>query len=153
MSLAVSLHNTIQKCNVLQKPTEQLKGYFTNHSTVHKTALVVAHLFRALPMVAAKMVLPFSTPVSLVVCFLGSVFYRIVVEGHCPFKYAIPSFAGAIAIIAAYPAVVDVINGVAFASLGAFSLAVVSFLPLACYLTYAVLTISYDVDHPPKACH
>lgn len=153
--MSVSFHQFIQRCNVLQRPRAALNTYFKNHSTVYKTVLFVDHLFRVIGMTGMmaviKTALPFSFPINLGICFAGALFYSLTVEVKCPLKFALPAFAGAVAFPIAFTALNSMISGVAFASLGAFALAFASLLPLAGYLTYVVLTVNYDVDHPCTA--
>ena len=93
MSLDVALHNCIEKYNILQKPTEQIAGYFREHPNVYKAALLVNHIFRALAMASFCAALPFSAPINIGICFAGSLFYRLTVETNCAYKFALPSFA------------------------------------------------------------
>jgi hypothetical protein len=147
MSLDVALHNCIERYNVLQKPTEQIAEYFREYPNVYKVALLVNHIFRALAMAAFCAVLPFSTPINIAICFAGSLFYRLTVETNCAYKFALPAFAGSIAIPMAATALTNIITGVALVSLTAFGLALVSLLPLAAYVTYIALTVNYDVNN------
>ncbi len=146
-SLDVTLHNFIEKYNVLQKPTEQISEYFREHPNFYKVALLVNHVFRALAMAAFCYMLPFSAPVNIAICFAGSLFYRLTVETNCAYKFALPAFAGSVAIPIAITALNSLVTGVAFASLSAFGLAFISLIPLVTYVTYIVLTVNYDVDN------
>ena len=147
MSCDLTLHNWIEKYNVLQKPTVQISEYFRSHPDVYKAALIANHLFRAVSMAALTAFMPFGAPVNIALCFAGSLFYRLTVETNCAYKFALPAFAGSIAIPLALTALTHLVTGVAFASLGGFAVAVVSFVPFAAYLTYVVLTVNYDVDN------
>lgn len=142
-----ALHHFIEKYNILQKPTERLSAFFQEHPTAYKVALLVNHVFRALAMTAFCAMLPFSAPVNLGICFAGSLFYRLTVETNCAYKFALPAFAGAVAIPMGMAAMTSLVTGVAFASLYAFGLAMLSLAPLAAYATYIVLTVNYDVDN------
>lgn len=135
-----------QFSTILQKPTEQVSEYLTAHPDLYKAALLANHLFRALAMTAFAVFLPFSIPINLAICFAGSLFYRLTVENNCAYKFALPAFAGSIAIPVAAGAITTLVTGVAFASMGAFALACLSLVPLAAYLTYIVVTVSNDVD-------
>ncbi|MBS3904743.1 MAG: hypothetical protein KGZ39_05405 [Simkania sp.] len=146
MTLSLSLHNTIEKYNVLEKPTNQLYEYFKTHPSLYKTALVANHLFRAVSMAAFALALPFSIPISAGICFAGSLFYRLTVETHCAYKFALPAFAGSIALPMGQTALADLISGVAFTSMSTFALALVSSLPLTAYFAYIALTVNHDVD-------
>jgi hypothetical protein len=116
------------------------------YPNLHKTALVVNHLFRAVAMTALYGVMPFSMPVNMGICFGGSLFYRLTVETHCTYKFALPAFAGSIAFPLANTAVNYAVSGLAFSCLGAFVDTLTSALPLIAYLSYVVLTVNYDVD-------
>jgi hypothetical protein len=144
---ATALHDFIEKNNVLQKPTEQITAYFTEHPTFYKAALLANHFFRALSMAALCAFMPFSPLINLAICFGGSLFYRLTVETNCAYKFALPAFAGSIAIPLGAVALANLVTGVAFASLYAVGLAFLSFLPLAAYVTYIVLTVNYDVEN------
>lgn len=142
----VSLHKFIVNYNILQKPTEQISSYLKTHPTLCKAVLLANHLFRAFAMSALCLAMPFSASVNVATCFVGSVIYRLTVETNCAYKFALPAFAGSIAIPMATPALSDLISGIAFCSLKDFALACTSLLPLAAYLTYIALTVGYDVD-------
>jgi hypothetical protein len=144
---AEALHHFIEKHNILQKPTEQLSAFFQEHPTAYKVALLVNHVFRALAMTAFCAMLPFAAPINIAICFAGSLFYRLTVETNCAYKFALPAFAGSIAIPMGMTALTSIVTGVAFASMNAFGLALLSLVPLAAYVTYIVLTVSYDVDN------
>jgi hypothetical protein len=150
MLLATSFHNFIEKHNVLQKPTMQISNYFNKHPDLYKVVLAVNHIFRDISMAAFPLILPFSAPVSIGICFAGSLFYRLTVEGHCPYKFALPAFAGATAFLLAKVTLPQLISGVAFTSLSAFAIAFSSLIPLVGYVVYIALTISYDVDNQSK---
>lgn len=146
MTLAAQLHQFIDKCNVLHEPTKAIEEYLIEHPDLYKAALLVNHIFRAMSMAAFSVCLPFSAPVTAAICFIGSLFYRLTVETHCAYKFALPAFAGMIAFQIAQAGLAELISGVAVASLSAFAVASVSFLPLVAYFVYIVLTVSYDVD-------
>ena len=104
------------------------------------------HVIRALMTAAFCAALPFSVPVNLAVCFAGSLIYRLTVETNCAYKFALPAFAGSIAIPMAATACTELVHGLAFASLSATAVAFASLVPLAAYMTYVVLTVNYDVN-------
>lgn len=144
--MSLSLHNFIDQCNVLQKPTDQFKGYFKEHPVAYKVALLANHLFRTASMIGLQMILPFSPYANLAICFAGSLFYRLTVETNCAYKFALPAFAGSIALPIGITALFDFIHQAAFASLQAFAKATASLVPLTGYLVYIALTVNYDVD-------
>jgi hypothetical protein len=147
MSFDVALHHCIEKYNILQKPTEQISGYLREHPDVYKVVLLVNHVFRAVAMAAFCSLLPFSVPLNLSICFLGSLFYRLTVETNCAYKFALPAFAGSVAIPMAATALTSIIKGIALTSLNAFGLFFVSLLPFAAYVTYIGLSVNYDVNN------
>jgi hypothetical protein len=144
--MALTLHNFIDKYNPLQLPTDQIYNYLQKHPNFYKTALLANHIFRAVSMTAFNLLLPFSTPANIAICFAGSLFYRLTVETHCAYKFALPAFAGALAFPMAYKAILDLIQGAAFVSINVFAASLAQTLPLAAYFTYIVLTVDYDVD-------
>jgi hypothetical protein len=147
MPFDVALHNCIEKNNVLLKPTEQTSTFFRERPQFYKVALLVNHVFRALAMAAFCYLLPFAAPISIGICFAGSLFYRLTVETNCAYKFALPAFAGSLAIPLAVKALAHIITGVALVSLGTFAIAVLSMLPLVAYVTYIAATVNYDVNH------
>jgi hypothetical protein len=146
MSLATSLHKTIVDYNVLKEPTDQIAHYLKSHPALQKAVLLTNHIFRAVAMTAFCFALPFSTPINIGICFAGSLFYRLTVETHCSYKFALPAFAGSLAMPLAKMALPELVSGVAFASLNAFAAMCLSVAPMAAYLSYIALTVSYDVD-------
>lgn len=146
MTLALRLHECIERYNILASPTDRIHEYMREHKGLYKVALVVNHLFRALSMSAFMMCTPAPTLVSAGVCLLGSLFYRLTVETNCAYKFALPAFAGAVALMIGKTALTQIINGVALASIGTFATALVTLLPLTSYVMYIVLTVDYDVD-------
>jgi len=144
---AEALHRFIERCNILEKPTEQINAFFREKPGFYKVALLANHLFRAVSMVAFCAMLPFSAPLNIMICFAGSLFYRLTVETNCAYKFALPAFAGSLAIPIGMNALTSIVTGVAFASMHAFGLAIISLIPLTAYVTYTVLTVNYDVDN------
>jgi hypothetical protein len=148
MSLSVQFQNALEQVNVLKKPTETIKEYLNNHPTLYKIALLVNHIFRASAMAFFMLALPFSFPVNLALCFSASLFYRLTVEGNCSYKFALPAFAGAVAMPFAQAAISQAAS---IATIGLL-------LPLTAYVVYIVLTVNYDVDQscqaftPKKSC-
>lgn len=147
MSFDVTLHDLIEKYNILQKPTELISEGFKNHPNFFKAALLVNHGFRAAAMTAFCWALPFSAPTNISICFAGSLFYRLTVETNCAYKFALPAFAGSIAIPMAVAALNQLTSGIAFVSLRSTATAFGSLLPFAIYATYIVLTVNYDVNN------
>lgn len=150
MNLATYLHTFINNYNILKTPTEKLRDYLKEHPNFYKSTLLANHVFRAASMAAFSRFLPCSAPVSAGICFAGSLFYRLSVEINCAYKFALPAFAGSTAFLMGRDALTDVVSGAAFASLGKLSKASASLAPLGLYLSYIVLTVSYDVDNPTK---
>jgi len=142
MNLSIHLHQFIERNSPLNKWAGQTRTFLLSRPHFYKVALVVNHLFRTALMAAFFVIFPSA----LCACLAGSLFYRLTVENNCAYKFALPSFGGACAYLCADRAATRVITGAAFASLKAFAWATASFLPLAAYLGYIVLTVSYDVD-------
>ena len=141
------LHQFIEAHNFLQKPTQQISQFFRENPTCYKVALLVNHIFRAGAMAAFCAMMPFVAPVNLAICFAGSLFYRLTVETNCAYKFALPAFAGSVAIPIGASAISGLISGVAFASLSSLGMTFISLVPLVVYVSYIVLTVNYDVDH------
>lgn len=144
MSCDLSIHGA--SCNFLQRLTEEIGAYLREHPHLYKIVLLVNHVFRAVSMLALSLVLPFSPAINTLICFASSLFYRVTVETHCAFKFALPAFAGSLAFPPALAALMDLISGVAFASLGAFALTCLCLVPLVAYFSYIALTVSHEVD-------
>ncbi len=147
MSAVAGFHDMLEQYNVLKMPTAAINEYFRSNPNVYKAALLVNHVFRAIAMAAFCAAMPFAIPVNIAICFVGSLFYRLTVETNCAFKFALPAFAGSLAIPLAYTALTSLIGGVAFASLSAFGIAFVSLIPLVAYVTYIVLTVDDEVNN------
>jgi hypothetical protein len=146
VSMSLALHKLIENCNVLQRPTDQLKGYFRSHPVAYKVALLANHLFRTASMIGLQMILPFSPLANMGICFTGSLFYRLTVETNCAYKFALPAFAGSLAAPMGIHALFDFIHQTAFESLQTFAQATMSIVPLTAYVVYIALTVNYDVD-------
>jgi hypothetical protein len=134
--MAASLHNFIDRHNILVGLTKKFQEVFSKSPTLYKVVLVANHLFRAAMMFTLLKCLPLSWPINGAVCLLGSFFYRLTVENNCAYKFALPSFAGGLAIAV-------------LASAKAIFLPL-SLLPSIAYGAYIVLTVSYDVDAKMK---
>lgn len=153
----VSFNDFIDRNNCLKGPTDKLATFFENHPTLYKVALVFNHLFRAAVMVGF-MFIPGLPPLpAMGVCFAASLFYRLTVERNCAYKFALPAFAGSVAFMIAIPALIGFINGAALFSVSSALMASASFIPLALYGAYVLLTVNYDVNKnmKPKCddCH
>ena len=146
MDLSVSFHDCLDSFNILKEPTSKLSDYFDSHPTAYKIALIVNHLFRAAMMVGLMFIPYVPLPVSMAVCFVGSVFYRLTVEKNCAYKFALPAFAGAAAFMLALPGLISMINGIAFTSFATGLLACATFVPFILYGAYIILTVNYDVN-------
>lgn len=142
MGLAVRFNDCIDRYNILKTPTTRITNFFDEHPTAYKIALVTNHLFRAAAMIGL-MFIPFVPKIpTMVICFVGSLFYRLTVEKNCAYKFALPAFAGA----ASFMLAIKMINGVAFASIASGALACASLMPLILYGAYVLITVDYDVD-------
>lgn len=159
--LSVRFHETIDRFNFLQRPTECIAEYFDTHPTAYKIALIFNHLFRAAMIVGIMFIPHVPLAASMSICFVGSLIYRLTVERNCAYKFALPAFFGAMAFMFALPAFISMINGAAFLTAAAGIKAFVSFVPLVLYGGYVLLTVNYDVDkalgrlpgqEAPKAC-
>lgn len=148
----VKFHQFIENYNVLESATNAIKEFFNDHGLLHKIALVANHVFRAVAMSALCLYLPFAPAVNIGLCFAGSLFYRLTVETNCPFKFALPAFAGSLAIPLGVQAILDLVNQVAFSSMAVFATAVISTVPLFTYASYVLLTVNYDVNNHTYDC-
>ena len=143
---AVKLHGLIDRYNVLTEPTKKISTYLNSHRTLYKIALVVNHLFRAVAMAAFLTVMPFSMPINALICFAGSLFYRLTVETNCAYKFALPAYAGSLAFISGKHTLPSLISGAAFSSLKSLMIGLGSLRLIGFYITYVVLTVDYDVN-------
>jgi hypothetical protein len=91
--------------------------------------------------------MPCSAAASIGICFAGSLFYRLTVETRCAYKFALPAFAGSLALPMGWEALAKLVQGAAFSSLRAFGAACANLAPCLGYMAYVVLTVDYDVDH------
>lgn len=132
MSLATCLHNFIEHHNILQQPTYQIGTFLRAHTTLYTIILVANHLFRAATMGAFMLLSPYSIAITAALSAASSLIYRLTVETHCAYKFAVPSYAGGIACYLLFHA----------STMLTHSLAVCA---SAAYFTYVVLTVHYDV--------
>ena len=151
MSLTTRFHHGMDRYNFLCKPAREIHTYLNNHPTLYKMALFANHFFRAAAMYFLMIALPCSTLVNTAICFAGSLFYRLTVENNCAYKFALTSFAGAIAWTAGKQGILALVQTSALSSLSAFVTALITAAPLAAYACYILLTVSYDVDQNTPA--
>ncbi len=141
-----NFNNFIDKWNVLTRPTDCFAKFFGKHPALYKAALIVNHLFRAAMMVGFMFIPGIPKVPGMVICFTASLFYRLTVEKNCAYKFALPAFAGALAVMLAIPAITNMINKIAFTSAGRGVLSCVSLIPIPLYIAYLLLTVSHEVD-------
>lgn len=146
MSLSVKFHHCIDKYNILETPTEIIAKHLKHHPTTYKIALLIFHLFRAAMVVGLMFIPHLPLYARMIICFSGSLAYRLIVEKKCPYKFALPAFFGAAAFMLALPAIISMINQTAFLTVGGGFKAVSSLLPLSFYGIYILLTVDYDVN-------
>lgn len=148
----VKLHQFIENNNIFDNFADAVKDFFKEHPLAHKIALVANHIFRALAMSALCLALPFAPAANIGICFAGSLFYRLTVENNCPFKFALPAFAGSLAIPLGVQAILDFVSHVAFASLDTFIKTTGALVSLFAYTSYVLLTVNYDVNNHEYNC-
>jgi hypothetical protein len=146
MSISLQLHHWIDQNNLLKSPTKKIHAYMMDRRDIYKVVLIANHFFRAFSMAGALLVLhcPFWTKAFL--CFSASLIYRLTVETNCAYKFALPSFAGSIALPMGKEGAALFINRAAFSSLKTFAEALGSLAFFSLYATYVILTVDYDVD-------
>jgi hypothetical protein len=144
--MSVALHNLIDKVNFLPKVRDEINNFLRDHPNLYKVVLIANHFFRAIAITALTAWLPFSLPVNIAICAAGSLFYSLTMErgGH---KLALPALAGSLTFKAGVAAFQQIVNGVAFASFETFATTFGTFVPLAAYAVYVILTVNYDVNH------
>lgn len=120
--------------------------WLDDHPTINKVVIVVNHLFRALAMATLITLLPYSHLVNCGLTLAASLFYRVTVERCCPFRFALHSCAGGAAMVAAQPALIDLVAGLAFESLQTLGRALLQIAPLGLYLGWVVYISSLSVD-------
>ncbi|MCH9610056.1 MAG: hypothetical protein S4CHLAM81_08320 [Chlamydiales bacterium] len=130
----------------LEQPTQQIAKFYENRPTALKATLVVNHLFRAASMVGFMFIPGIPKPVAWSVCALGSLFYRLTVEKNCAYKFALPAFLGAAAVMALLPTFRNLMQGGAFATASAGALTVLSFVPLLLYAAYVPHAVHHEVE-------
>lgn len=132
--------NFLKDFDPLTRPTQAVKDWLSDHPTVFKIALIANHLFRAAMMTGFMMALPYSAPVNGLICAAGTLFYRLTVQGYCPYKLDVTSLFGATSIMVAKMRLPSIINGIASKSLVGLAGAFVSVVPLTLYAIYVVVT-------------
>lgn len=144
--MCISLNRYLDEWNPLTVPTDWLGNFLESHPTVYKITLIINHLFRAAMMVGLMFIPHVPLAASIPICLVGSLFYRLTVEKNCAYKFAIPAFAGAAAVMLALPAIMSIIEGSAFTTVATGFKNVASFIPFSIYAGYIILTVNYDVD-------
>ena len=114
MMIDASMHNVIDRFNVLKIPTKKVTDMLKSHPALYKTALLINHLYRAISMAALMWIMPFSAPINAAICFAGALFYRLTVESNCAYKFALPAYAGSLAFISGKHTLPSLISGAAF---------------------------------------
>ncbi len=140
------LQSLMSSANILIPWTKAANDFFAHRPTLYKVALVANHLFRAALMAALMFTMPCSLPITASICFAGSLFYRLTVENNCAYKFALPSYGGALAFFSAQTAWVHIVSGAMFTSISLCALSIAALLPSIAYVTYILLTVDYDVD-------
>ena len=77
---------------------EDCRRTLAKHPTIHKIVIVAFHVFRSAMMYAFMTALPLSFAGKCTVGLAVSLSYRLLVERMCQFKFALPSFWGALAL-------------------------------------------------------
>lgn len=144
--VAIRFHNCIERYNILNSATNRIAPFFNSHPTAYKIALIVNHLFRVAAMVGFMFIPGMPLIPGMAICVVGSVFYRLTVEKNCAYKFALPALFGAAAVMLAIPAVINLMHTAGATSILSGFKAGASFMPLAFYAIYIILTVSYDVD-------
>ncbi|MCB1109812.1 MAG: hypothetical protein KDK64_02435 [Chlamydiia bacterium] len=152
MSLDVRFHNFIDRHSPLKTPTQYVERKAKENPFLFKGVVVMNHLFRALSMWAFLKFHKASMNTKVAFCFAGSLGYRLTIETKCAYKFALPSFAGAVAFLVGKESLPRVINGAAFKSIKSLGNATLNLAPLTGYMIYIILTTSYDVDNPRCGC-
>jgi hypothetical protein len=113
------------------------------HPFVNKVVVVANHFFRAVAMHTFMCFLPLSLLINFTVGLAGSLFYRMTIERFCHFRFALPSFLGAIAFSISYNLLQTVMRRVALNSFKFMAYAFITALPLVQYIGY-VLVITHQ---------
>lgn len=131
----------------LERASKASIDWLSQHPETYKVVIVVGQLIRMGIMAGFISSLPYSYGVNCAIAFAGSFFYRIPIEGICPFKFAIPSCFGAISFHLAQNGVELITKQVAFNSLESFVLTTASIAPLFLYGAYIIAITHYDMQH------
>lgn len=148
--ISTRLHNLIVNYNPIEKPMEQINRFFDQHPTLLKVALLVNHFFRTVSNIALMLMMPYSMPMNIACCFIGSLFYRVTVEKNCVYKFALPSFSGAALYLVIKNAMENITRRIAFESLSAYQATLIVG-ALSAHTVYVLLNVDYDVDN--SCCH
>ena len=94
-------------------------------------------------MTGLMQVMPYSFAANAMICFGGSLFYRLTVETNCAYKFSLPAFSGGLALLSvkAILATRPALNSLPMIGSGFVFLR---------YLSYIVLTVEYDVNEKLK---
>jgi len=115
----------------LNSLSNKVRQKLSEHPTIYKIVIVASHIFRMMGMFAMLTLHPGSFLKKCSFILIPSLLYRLSVEAPCPFKFALPSSIGAIA-------------------LHMFTLNTLSpflrLVPFWCYFTYVVILADTEVN-------
>lgn len=151
MTLSESLCLRLESCNPLIVPAQGIADFLDNHSTTYKIVLLFSgHLTRTSMVIGSMFIPGIPLYAKKIICFNGSLFYRLTVERNCAYKFSLPSFFGAMASMLAIAAIVKMIHHEAFITVKKGVAAIASLLPLCFYCGYIILAVDFEVNQQLK---
>lgn len=130
----------------LTQLSSHAKEIFNQHPLINKIVVLAIFIFRSAMMSAYMAALPFTSVPSFFIGLGISVFYRVTIEPDCRYRFAILSCVGAETYSISKPALLALINGMAFRSLITLSMTLLSAAPFAICATVILSEVNQNVD-------
>lgn len=132
--------DSIKTLDPLRDVTETVKNWLNEHPTAFKVVLIANQLMRAGMYAEVMRSLPYSTAVNGLICLGGTLFYRITIQGHCPYKLELTGLFGGASFWLANDRVSKTMRGVLQASVASNAITIAACVPLALYAIYVIIT-------------
>lgn len=133
---------------VSRKLADPVNVYLDKHPKIYKVYIFAMHMFRSTLMFALVAVSPLPIAVTTVLMAGASFLYYAGVEKKfCNFKFTIPSAFGGMAFWMTKAAIIKIMAGAAFASLGGFLTVTGAVISLAFYTSWVYYLTNRDIKN------
>lgn len=139
-----------KRANFIERAYDSVGRFLDKNPTLYKIVLVVSHFFRAAAMYGMMLVMPVPIPAAMGIMLGGSLLYRAAVERFCCFRFALPSFVGAVAIWVARAAIINIVSGTVLHPVGMVLGCTLALAPLAGYVTWVSYQSHVDINKRMK---